>query len=69
MRTYLGLISRREGVLPVWCTKSKRLHVVYVRYVVIRGQKSSIAQLVERTAVNREVAGSNPAGGDLLLTQ
>ncbi len=28
--------------------------------------ESSIAQLVERTAVNRKVAGSNPAGGVLL---
>jgi hypothetical protein len=28
---------------------------------------SSIAQLVERMAVNHEVAGSNPAGGGIFL--
>ena len=34
--------------------------MIYSNIAVI---KSSIAQLVERTAVNRKVAGSNPAGG------
>eukprot|EP00976_Prorocentrum_cordatum_P102593 1193122-Prorocentrum_minimum.AAC.2 len=56
--------------LFVWDTDcTQRLRVFMYSVCPPLANKSSIAQLVERAAVNRKVVGSNPAGGVLTAPQ
>ena len=47
--------SWRKQAVPLWSSKRENAHSINIR--------SSVAQLVERSAVNRMVAGSSPARG------